>query len=318
MTPNRTRTTERGTSRYPFGVRRAAWALVVALGCKPEPAPVVDPGPRPRADLVALQQAGHEPHQVYNYDPRDGVTVDMGFQLDTRMTVSVDGETRPSAAPPTAYRVRYEVSQVTPEQFTLSGRLLGVDADRRGVRSAAEISQTRHWTTFDWGGNALEVTADDLGARGDRLNRLMGTLAELRPPLPGSPIGVGARWSAPARKSFGDLHLTGTTVYELRGIEGPVLTIVAQTSFDPPGKDFHPPGVPRGTVANVKQFEGLTRATLQIDLSRPGWSNSAARTDIELAYTAPSQDVSPIPHRGSFQLTHQIQSFDRGAQPPAG
>jgi len=276
-------------------VRPATWLVLLALGCAPESVPTVDPGPSPRTDLVALADAGAEPRQVFNYDPELGAALFIGVQLDARRTQTIDGETRNSGTPEVLH-IQYRVNDVDREWFSVSGRLLAVDGPRRGI-TAHDLLDIRAWTIFDHGGNPTESSVDNTGTRGDRLERLMHGLNQLRAPLPASQIGTGARWSTRETTFLDDMALMGSTHYELQRIEGTVLTIAAQTTFDEPGSDFIPPGLVRGTQFTLRQFSASTRATLQIDLARPGWSNSASQTDLRVVYTTPSQDVSPLPHK---------------------
>jgi len=299
--------------RYPWAVRLWTLPLVIALAgalaCAPEPAPTVDPGPAPRADLVDLVDPGAEPRQVFNYDPKLGTAFDIDAQLDTRTAHTIDGETRRGGGIPMVIHVRYTVSDLDRRQFALSGSLVAVD----NVRSAAalrDLIEIRAWTIYDYGGNPLETSVDNTGRRGERVAALMHELSLLRPPLPASAIGLGARWSARQSTSLADMVLTGTTRYELVSIEGTILTVDAQTTFEPPGGGFTPPGVTRGTEFKIVHFGASSRATLRIDLSRPGWTNAGSRSEVELSYTVPSQDLSPIPHKIVFELTRRVQTYD--------
>lgn len=319
MRPRENPVRERRKIRYPEPVRPWIWPLVLALAglpaCAPEPAPTVDPGPAPRTDRVDLIDQGAEPRQVFNYDPKLGAALVVDAQIDTRTVHTIDGETRHGGGVPTIVHVQYRVNDVDPRQFALSGSLVGVDMVRSGA-TLHDLVEIRSWTIFDYGGNPLDTSVDNTGQRGERLSALMHGLALLRPPLPASPIGLGARWSARQQMLLADIVLTGTTHYELLEVDGTVLTVTAQTVFEPPGEGFIPPGVTRGTEFKIAKFGGSGRATSRIDLSRPGWSNSGSRSEVDIAYTVPSQDLSPIPHKITFHLTHLVQTYDRATAGP--
>jgi hypothetical protein len=299
-------------------VRLWTWSLALALAgvpaCAPEPEPTVDPGPDPRTDRVDLLDPGGEPRRVFNYEPTLGAALQIDAQIDTRTVHTIDGESRRGGGIPTVVHVQYRVNDVDRRQFALSGRLVGVDNVRAGA-TLHDLMEIRAWTIFDYGGNPLDTSVDNTGVRGERLGALMHGLSLLRPPLPASPIGLGARWSARQRAVLAQIAFTGTTQYELVSVEGTILTVNAQTTFDPPGKEFTPPGVTRGTEFKITYFSGTTSATLRIDLARPGWSNSGSRSEVKLAYRVPSQDLSPIPHKITFDLTHMAQTYDN---PDAG
>jgi hypothetical protein len=299
---------------YPRAVRTLVWSVVLALAgasaCAPEPAPTIDPGPEPRTDLVELIDPGAEPRKAFDYEPTLGLAVDIGAQLETRTVHTIDGETRRGGGVPTVVHVRYRVNDVDRRKFALSGTLVGVKMGRSDA-SLHDLVDIHAWTIFDYGGNPLDRSVDNTGRRGERLDALMRGLSLLRPPLPASPIGLGARWSTRQRISVAGMAFDGTTHYELVGVEGTMLTVGARTVLEPPGEGFVPPGVTSGTEFEVTRFEGSASATLRIDLGRPGWSNSGHRCEASLAYSVPSQDVSPLPHKITFDVTHVAQTYER-------
>lgn len=264
--------------------------LVAALMAGGRPGGGEDPQPpAPTDGRVVLLRPGQEPRRTLRYRMEEGRTYEMTALSSSRVTMTQRGtEEKPPAVtqvPRTLTRLDVTVQESregrTHLAWTVAAARLteaespteGEDEDRASFTAAlSRLEGVRgHVVVSDRG---LEIEAElDADPEGTVLPQIAQTmrqtLRQATVPLPAEPVGVGAKWEVTEVQEAMGMRVTITTTYEVRALDGDVLTVRTSVAAIAPEQDIRLPNMPDAYRADLKRLHATGGGTTVQSLLLP-------------------------------------------------
>ncbi|MBX3285652.1 MAG: hypothetical protein KF703_09940 [Actinobacteria bacterium] len=184
-----------------------------------------------------------------------------------------DGEAMVSLAFTEANVVRTDTDLTDQEAAELDAALAALV----GIRASGRVTELGEVSSFRYD------LPDDLDpAVATTLERTRDQLDAAVVPLPGEPVGVGARWRATTTSRVGGFPLRQETTYELTEVGDGTIAYTAEVRQSAEDQDVALDGLPQGTTAHLvsSRVEGSATGTMDLGSVAAEARSSLAGTQV--------------------------------------
>jgi hypothetical protein len=241
--------------------------------------------PRESPARLRVLETGAEPRAPLAYAFAKGLKAPLGMGIEFRLSSRPAGREETRSALP---RLDLDVD-VTPRGTSPSGAFL-IDVAVRDAKTtpaneaerklaegmtaqldAVRGMSVRYEVTPD--GTVRKVDTEAHASGGDPAAQAVGQIAQgfesMLAPLPGVPVGVGARWEVVRRATSTGTELLQWVTYTLTHRDGMALTLELELRQRATDGAIAAPGLRPGMKAQLTEFDSRGKGTLTLDLSRP-------------------------------------------------
>ncbi len=243
-----------------------------------EPTEGDDDGPQ-----LVLENAGAEPRVDLKVMPAEGASQHATMTTTMSMQATVDGERQPSApAYPISMGMLIEVTDVADDGSVTARfeydeiKVLGKGAYARQLeQSMAPLAGVEGTITTSPTGEPLESELDIPSgmdpAMSSTLEGFEDQLANLSPPLPDEPVGVGAEWTVTTSLEMNGLETENIYTYKVVELRGDTLVLDMSYEQSAEPQEVDAPGLPAGATLNLDSMEvsGQGQVTVELGLLLP-------------------------------------------------
>jgi hypothetical protein len=241
----------------------------------PAEAPKADAPPTPVAaePVLKLIEAGAEPRTALRIAPTAGTSEVATMTMKMTMEMDLQGQKIPVAMPPFVMKMGIDITEVAASgDFTYKMALkeATVGEDPSGAVNPAVLEQMRGLIGKMQGlGGEATVNARGAVVKSDfvippdapqELKQVMDSLqqsmGQISVPFPEEAVGVGAKWEVTTEVAQGGMKIGMVSKFELKSIEGNVVTIAHEIVQTAGAQVIEGPGMPAGAKATLLNLNG--------------------------------------------------------------
>lgn len=242
-------------------------------------------GPRAVGAGLTLVEAGQGPRKVLRYRPKFGTPE----RSTMTMRLSMEGAISTEARGDLEWRLMGTVGDgfVVSIDQKLTSQVVPEPKSKTKPPPPTSL-HLKAKETYSSRGRVSDIQFESVkGAEGlpmQFLDELRKGLEQVSVPwLPAEAVGAGARWVVRERSVLFGLQVLGSTVFELRSLEGDRLDVAYKTTFTAAPGEFQLPGLPKGVQVDVLAFEGSGEGTTSVDLTRLAPTTSRSESRVRVA-----------------------------------
>ena len=239
----------------------------------PAEAPTDAPAVVAAEPVLKLVEAGAEPRTALRFAPAAGTAEVATMTMTMKMEMDLQGQKIPVAMPPFVMKMGVDITEVAANgDFTYKMALkeATVGEDTTGAVNGAVLDQMRG-LIGKMQGLGGDATVNARGAiikssfvvppeAPQELKQVMDSLqqsmGQISVPFPEEAVGVGAKWEVTTEVAQGGMKIGMVSKFELKSIEGNVVTIAHEIVQTAGAQVIQGPGMPEGTKATLLNLNG--------------------------------------------------------------
>ncbi len=249
--------------------------------------------------VVSLIDAGGEPRESLTYDLAKGQKESFSIDMDMTMKMEMGGKQSPAITMPRmsmlmdlAVKDKSAENDVFIDGVMTGVNVTGTDATQKqiadklkGEMGALKGLSMQYWVSPKGSVRdaKLTVPAGAPAAAQQMMQGMMQSMDSMVAPLPGEPVGLGAKWAALTRVTSNGADFLQLSRYTLKARDGSRLTLDVEIEQVAAKASIDAPGLPPEVKTNLTAIDSGGKGAVTIDLKKLTPASSQVKMDMKMS-----------------------------------